>query len=664
MASVLIEEQKGTQPFGRELNGEKSSREIFSRDWVREGLIIQTAKRDDTAHMSRWKRWMFNTTPFWVLLSISTYWAYFTLRIYCTIQAQRRDRKTTFLMAYIFMTVELLIAIPTMLHLFMTLFILKPRKRPQLRLIGDDVPAVDVFITCCKEDTDLVLDTVRAACDIDYPVDRFRVVVLDDGRDTELQEECKRLRDTTAPNLFYKAREKIPGKPHHFKAGNLNYGFDEVKYLPGGAAQFAAALDADMIPEKNWLRALMPHMLVDRRMALACPPQLFYNTPREDPLSQSLDFFVHVLEGIKDALGVAWCTGSGYLLRREALEEIGWFPLGSLAEDVATSTLMLGKGWKTAFVHEPLQFGTVPDSFGSHLKQRTRWAIGTVDTALKLKFCLYGDAIARMTFFQRLSGFIYAVLAVFNVFTIVSLLALPIVLMSGRPLVAYVDEFQLRLLIWFCFAALLTNRITEIFISVPAGYSVGQNSTRAHFWMSPYIALTLVRAFILPKWLGGEAQSFKPTGSISSDMNERDAHRRVGIWTRLRVILFQYMAWWHLLYVYFCLVAITLSTSRCAFGTYDWPSRLRCLLTHAFWPPVSWILVCSAFWVPITYAIDPPTVPPREELLVRDRKTLVAHPKEEAKKVNFGTRRTVYELEYMAMTLFTCFIFVSAFIWL
>jgi cellulose synthase/poly-beta-1,6-N-acetylglucosamine synthase-like glycosyltransferase len=79
------------------------------------------------------------------------------------------------------------------------------------------------------------------------------------------------------------------------------------------------------------------------------------------------------LEGIKDALGVAWCTGSGYILRRDALEEIGWFPLGSLAEDVATSTLMLGKGWKTAFIHEPLQFGTVPDSFGSHLKQRTRW---------------------------------------------------------------------------------------------------------------------------------------------------------------------------------------------------------------------------------------------------------------------------------------------------
>lgn len=101
--------------------------------------------------------------------------------------------------------------------------------------------------------------------------------------------------------------------------------------------------------------------------------QLFYNVPHGDLLGQSLDFFVHVSEPIKDSLGVAWCTGSGYILRREALEEIGCFPQGSLAEDVATSTLMLGRGWKTAYIHEPLQFGTVPDSFGGHLKQRTRW---------------------------------------------------------------------------------------------------------------------------------------------------------------------------------------------------------------------------------------------------------------------------------------------------
>jgi cellulose synthase/poly-beta-1,6-N-acetylglucosamine synthase-like glycosyltransferase len=60
-------------------------------------------------------------------------------------------------------------------------------------------------------------------------------------------------------------------------------------------------------------------------------------------------------------------------MRRSALDQIGGFPIGSLAEDVCTSSILLGAGWKTAYIHEPLQFGTVPDSFAGHIKQRTRW---------------------------------------------------------------------------------------------------------------------------------------------------------------------------------------------------------------------------------------------------------------------------------------------------
>jgi len=65
-------------------------------------------------------------------------------------------------------------------------------------------------------------------------------------------------------------------------------------------------------------------------------------------------------------------------MRRDALDSIGWFPLGSLAEDVCTSSMFLGAGWNTAFVHEPLQFGTVPESLSGHLKQRTRWVSLTI----------------------------------------------------------------------------------------------------------------------------------------------------------------------------------------------------------------------------------------------------------------------------------------------
>lgn len=344
----------------------------LKRDWVKQGSIAQLHSRDDKELLFGWKRWFFRwIAPTLALLSLTMYWLYFGMRITFVVSAQRKYH-APFPLAWLFIAIEISVAIPIFMQTFWSLFIMKGRNRPKLRLVGNDAPTIDVFITCCGEDDDLILDTVRAACDLDYPADRFRVILLDDGKSDHLKQVLLDMADSF-PSLFYMRRPKFPGVPHHFKAGNLNYGLDEVHNLPGGASEYMAALDADMIPEQSWLRAVVPHLLLDDKMALACPPQLFYNVPKDDPLCQSLDFFVSVAEPVKDALGVAWCTGSGYVVRRVALDQIGGFPCGSLAEDVATSTLLLGRGWKTAYVHEPLQFGTVPEDYGAHLKQRTRW---------------------------------------------------------------------------------------------------------------------------------------------------------------------------------------------------------------------------------------------------------------------------------------------------
>ncbi|KAF2104151.1 hypothetical protein NA57DRAFT_70364 [Rhizodiscina lignyota] len=636
-----------------------SPSQIFDKDWVKEGLIAKVHSRDDVGQLSNWKRYLYFSAPILAILTLGLYWLYFTLRILFVLSAQRQQHRW-FPLAWVFIVVEISVAIPIFLQSFFTIFSLKKRKRPKLRLVGKDVPTVDVFITCCGEEVDLILDTVRASCDVDYPLNKFRVVVLDDAKSAELQRSVQGLTEIY-PNLHYRARTKIPGVPHHFKAGNLNYGLEEVIDMPGGASQYVAALDADMIPEQSWLRAIVPHLLADPKVALACPPQLFYNVPPGDPLCQSLDFFVHVSEPIKDALGVAWCTGSGYVLRRDALEEIGLFPKGSLAEDVATSTLMLGKGWKTAYIHEPLQFGTVPDSYGSHLKQRTRWAIGTVDTSFKLKFCLYGDAVRQMTFYQRMSSFIYAVLSLFNVFLTLSLFALPIVLITGNALVAYANDEQLRWLIRSCFAAFIMNRICEVVLFIPSGYATGQRGSRAQLWMSPYIALTIVRSFVLPRWLGGQTQAFKPSGSLKSELNERDPAARAPLFRRLRIIVLNYLAGYHVLYVYFCLTAVTLTSLHCLLDKPTTRDQLECLLTHAFWPPVAWVMTCSAFWIPVTYAIDPPSMPDREALLDRDSKTGIAHPTRHAKKTAFKPQTALFEVEYCITTAFTALVFAAAF---
>ena len=145
--------------------------------------------------------------------------------------------------------------------------------REKLRIVGDNTPTVDVFVTCCKEDVDVITDTVRAAAAVDWPSDCFRVVVLDDGADPQLKAAVD---DVSAlyPNVYYTARTKVKGIPHHFKAGNLNHGLEFVSDLPGGASTYIAALDADMIPEPEWLRAIIAHLVIEPKLALSCPPQV------------------------------------------------------------------------------------------------------------------------------------------------------------------------------------------------------------------------------------------------------------------------------------------------------------------------------------------------------------------------------------------------------
>ncbi|GAB7355557.1 hypothetical protein MBLNU459_g6031t1 [Dothideomycetes sp. NU459] len=638
-----------------------SSSSSFGQRYHDDEYTIQKLnKHDDVDLLPAWKRRLHRLAPLFTIIAVGAYFTYFAFRIIFTISAQRAYHKV-YIMAWLFIGAEFLVALPSFFHQVYSLLAFKGRKRPQLRVTGEIVPTVDVFVTCCKEDVDVVIDTARAACDVDYPTDRFRVVVLDDGADPELKKAMEDL-SYQYSNAYYFARVKVKGVPHHAKAGNLIGGTDFVTKLPGGAGEYIAALDADMIPERDWLRALLPHCLKDPKMALACPPQLFYNVPENDMLVQSLDPFVHVMEPIKDACGVAWCTGSGYVIRRSALEAIGGWPIGTLAEDTFTSSMLLGQGWRTAYVHEGLQYGTVPDTYTGHLKQRTRWTLGTLQSALKQRFCLYGKMVEQMTFYQRLSGFVFTIDAFFKIFLLISLVTIPIVLISGGRLVAYSTDNQLRWQIRLSFISFIAMRINEWVNFLPSGYRLAMRDGGSMLWMAPYHAKTVIQSFILPSWLGGKSMAFTTSGSIKDALNERDAATRAPMWRRLKVILWDCSAYQHLLYILFVIAAVALSTTHAFLDNHDANSILTYLVTHAFFPPMLWLISMTAFCIPIRYAIAPPTMPDREELLDRDPKSGVAHPKEYWKKQRWGKKHFWHEAELVFTVAYTIFIFVISFI--
>lgn len=99
------------------------------------------------------------------------------------------------------------------------------------------------------------------------------MIVLDDGASPSLEVEIETL-STRFPNLYYSARKNVPGPAHRFRAGNLNHCLEFVDDLKEGAGEFCAFLDANMIVEQDWLRAILAHMVTDEDVALACPPEV------------------------------------------------------------------------------------------------------------------------------------------------------------------------------------------------------------------------------------------------------------------------------------------------------------------------------------------------------------------------------------------------------
>ena len=282
-----------------------------------------------------------------------------------------------------------------------------------------------------------------AVLSIDYPTKRYRVFLLDDKDDARVKDKVDQIaKARQQDNLFYTSRKNRASGPKFAKAGNLNHGLEYLANL--GPAEFVAVLDVDMIPERAWLRTVLVDLLTDAQVALAIPPPRYYNIPNSDPFTQNVSFFMDAIEPIKDCVSSTWCTGSGYVMRREALDQIGWFPHDT---DVITSVYLAAAGWKLAYVHEDMQWGLVAVSVHDHIYQQNRWSVNGLYTIKSLLNIRAEGDTARTS---RIGPLIACVAGILTVLVSgLSILLVPFLLIRGTQILDYQTPGQLQVLLFF-----------------------------------------------------------------------------------------------------------------------------------------------------------------------------------------------------------------------
>jgi cellulose synthase (UDP-forming) len=231
---------------------------------------------------------------------------------------------------------------------------------------------VDVFITSYDEPLQIVRRTAIGARAITYP---HKTYILDDGRRDEMKAMAESL------GIGYIRRDNNANA----KAGNLN---NALKHTTG---EFILQLDADHVPLPNILDKLLG-FFNDPKVAYSQAPQDFYNTDSFTHVVNAADhrlweenrIFFSLIQAGKDRMNASFFCGSCGILRRKAFEEIGGFSTKTVTEDMETSVVLHGRGWKSTYYGEMLAYGLAPASAGQYHVQRLRWGQGSMQILRKL----------------------------------------------------------------------------------------------------------------------------------------------------------------------------------------------------------------------------------------------------------------------------------------
>lgn len=253
-------------------------------------------------------------------------------------------------------------------------------------------PTVDVLIPTYNEEPDLLEITLLSALEMNYPKDRLKVYILDDGgtdqrcnsgdpefaaaarqRRLQLQALCRQW------GAHYITRAKNVGS----KAGNINNG------LEFSHGELVVIFDADHAPTSDFLENTVGWFLADPKMFLVQTPHFFVNP---DPVEKNLqtfntmpgenEMFYKVIQRGLDYWNSAFFCGSAAVLRRRYIMETGGISGDTITEDAETALTLHARGYNSAYIGRPMVAGLSPETLTSFIGQRIRWAQGMIQIFL------------------------------------------------------------------------------------------------------------------------------------------------------------------------------------------------------------------------------------------------------------------------------------------
>ncbi|BFT72486.1 glycosyltransferase family 2 protein [Paenibacillus sp. P36] len=260
--------------------------------------------------------------------------------------------------------------------------------------IKGEPPFVSIMVPAHNEGK-VITQTVESLLALDYPHDRYEIIVINDNSSDNSRELLAKLQAKYPERqlIVLNTDAATGGKG---KSNALNLGFKLSR------GELIAIYDADNTPEKKALLYLVAEITQDPGLGAVIGK--FRTRNRNANL---LTRFINI-----ETLSFQWmaqagrwklfklCTipGTNFLMRREIVERIGGWDVKAIAEDTEISFRIYLMGYKIKFQPKSVTWEQEPQTVKVWFKQRTRWAKGNIYVIVKNIPLLFHPDARRIRF--------------------------------------------------------------------------------------------------------------------------------------------------------------------------------------------------------------------------------------------------------------------------
>ncbi len=242
----------------------------------------------------------------------------------------------------------------------------------------EDWPQVTVQLPIYNE-FNSIEGLLSSVCDLDYPLNRLQIQVLDDSDDKTsiLVESLVKKYKNEGRDISHIERRSRLG----YKAGALSNG------LMTASGEYIAIFDADFIPPRDFLKRTVP---IFSDHAIGCIQTRWGHTNRDYSLitklqAMAIDAHFMVEQTARSVSGLLMnFNGSGGIWRKACIIDSGGWLSRTLTEDLDLSYRAQLRGWKFDYLPDVVVPGELPVQINAYKQQQSRWAQGSLQTARKL----------------------------------------------------------------------------------------------------------------------------------------------------------------------------------------------------------------------------------------------------------------------------------------